>query len=49
MGTTPGHCNCVSDSQVVFYSLMFHLRNDMQQNSPWKLQQVKRGFNHEPQ
>lgn len=41
MGTTPGHYNCVSDSQVVFYSLMFHLRNDMQQNSPWKLQQVK--------
>lgn len=41
MGTTPGRCNCVSDSEVVFYSLMFHLGSVMQQISLCKLQQVK--------
>ena len=44
MGTTPGHCNCVSDSNVVFYSLMFHLGGVMQQISLCKLQQVKQKF-----
>lgn len=47
MGTTPGRCNCVSDSEVVFHSLTFHLGSVMQQISLCKFQQVKRRFSCE--
>lgn len=47
MGTTPRHCNCVSDSEVVFYSLMLHLGSVMLQISLCKLQQVKWRFSCE--
>ena len=44
MGTTPGCCNCLSDSKVVFCSLTFRLGSVTQQTSLCKLEQMKGRF-----